>query len=137
VAVTTCSKQIYKALVVDEKFFRRLADLVQSHQANPVFAVTLSDDSSIDGLTVDELVELHNTRFRAIVDADLVPDHTSNLKVRVRLRGKFAETTCSYEVVGNEKDATYIALEIDRLIKDAVRPLSYPSSIPPVHAGAW
>jgi hypothetical protein len=135
--ITTYSKETYTALAIDERFLRQLTELLLKHDITPKFTVKLSNDSSIDEMTLAELLDLPNTKHRAIQRLELRSPYNSKIKVRLQLKGEFSEQTCSYEVVGDDKDATYIASGIDRLIKDAKRSLSYFSSMPPTHAGAW
>jgi hypothetical protein len=135
--VTTYSKETYVALAIDERFLRQLTELLLKHDITPKFTVKLSNDSSIDEMTLAELLDLPNTKHRAIRSLEVRSPYNSKIKVRLQLKGEFSEQTCSYEVIGDDRDATYLASEIDRLIKDAKRSLSYFSSMPPTHAGAW
>ena len=80
VAVTTYAKEVYKALVVYQNFFRRLAELAQSHGVTPRFKVDVSDDATIEQLKVDELLAMPNTRHRWIENADLQNDYKAHLQ---------------------------------------------------------
>jgi len=136
-SVTTYERTIFKAISIDDQFIRRLFELIEKHGGKPTAKVWLSNDSTINELSVDELVALPNSKHRYIKDLKISTSYRDPLKVNIIFKGKFGEDTISYDVSGDEKDATYVSVELDRMIRDATRSISYFSSMPMVHRIVW
>ena len=114
---TTYAKEFERAILVDDKFLRRVGDLIVNHEGHVTCKVWLSDAATISGLSLDELIAFPNTNSRRIVRIDVATDYADPLRTDLSLRGDsvYADPV-RYEVVGSDKDATYVSSELDKLL---------------------
>lgn len=136
-ATTTVDKRFRKAFIVERRFFERFAEVVASHGANLHADITLSDSSKIEKLTVPELLDFANMPHRAIIKIELAGEYRDPLRVSLTLINDREDTPISYRVVGNDKDATYVSGEIEKLLANTFTWYSYFAAMPFTHQGVW
>jgi hypothetical protein len=137
---TTYDKDVWRAVSINERFLRAVYAFVDAEEKPPkkppLFSVYLSDGARIENLTIDELVALPNSATRAFTRIDFETDFIAQPRLRLRIDNS-SSSTVTYSVSGNDKDASYISGEIDKLLKDCYQPFSYFFKMPPYHQGVW
>jgi len=115
-SVTTYEKSFCASFSVDDKFFKRLEGLAP----NPLKAtVELSDGATIDQLSISDLLDLPNPRSRQILRVNVTTsNYLARPKLEVSLGRVFAPI--SYSITGDDKTASYLSTQLDRLLRDHV-----------------
>jgi hypothetical protein len=123
-STTTYDKEFEKAFVIEEKGLRRIGDLITQHKGHIECTAWFSDASQMTGLTLNELLALPNPSTRQIVRIDVDTLYSDPLRVRVSLKNEFYLAPVSYRVLGDNKDAIYVAGQLDKLLEQAFQPYS-------------
>jgi hypothetical protein len=124
-AVTTVDREYNKAFCVDEKFFTRIEKLAIDPAGALQVEIWLSDSSSIDKLTIADLITFPNLSSRQIIRVDLETPHAAVTRLHLTMRSEDYIAPASYQIVGKDKDATYLSAELDKLLRDAFVWYSY------------
>lgn len=136
---TTYEKTSQKAIRVNQ---RALTDLwllaLPTNQKNsPSFKVKLSDGATIDELNLKELLELPNSITRAFKQVQLSNRFDSEPRIRIWIGPDLGSSTITYSVTGQDKEASYIHGEIEKILRDCYEPYSYFFSMPQNHSTMW
>jgi hypothetical protein len=118
-AVTTVAREYDKAFCVDDKFFTRVEKLATDPAGALRVEIWLSDSSSIENLTITDLIAFPNLSARRIVRVDLETHHAAMASFHLTMRSEDFIAPASYRIVGKDKDATYLSAELDKLLRDA------------------
>lgn len=132
---TTFDKEFRKAFVVNNHFFERLSGIITSHGGACEAKIYLSNSSVIDNLTLDEVCAFPNMRHRCIMRIDVSSSYSDPLRIGLKLRNDRSIDPIEYQVIGNDKDATYVSAEIEKLLRTTFRWYSYIAAMPPTHQG--
>ncbi len=132
-ATTTYEKEFEKAFLIDEKIFRRICELIEKHEGQIVCTAWFSDDAKIEALTMDEVLALPNSKGRQIVHLEIETSYRCPLRVDLNLRNDTHLAPVSYRVVGDDKDATYVSGELEKLLKETFQSYSILTVIRPPH----
>jgi hypothetical protein len=118
-AVTTVAREYDKAFCVDDKFFTRVEKLATDPAGALRVEIWLSDSSSIENLTITDLIAFPNLSSRRIVRVELETHHAAVTSFHLTMRNEGFIAPASYRIVGKDKDATYLSAELDKLLRDA------------------
>jgi hypothetical protein len=113
-----------RSFSVDDKFFNRLAQLVD----DPLrVSVKLSNDIGIDNLSIPQLLELPNSKSRRIQEVEVATSYDAGTRLSLSLSGD--SMPISYTVVGDAKNAQYLSSELTRLLHDHFQSYSWFSNM--------
>ena len=116
---TTVDREYHKAFCVDEKFFTRIEKLATDPAGVLQVRIWLSDSSRIDSITIAELIAFPNLSSRQVIRVDLETPHATATRLQLTLRSEDFIAPASYQIMGKDKDATYLSGELDKLLRDA------------------
>lgn len=133
---TTFTKEYYKAFVADPVFFERLNKLLSGNGIHATISAKMSDSSQIDGLSIDEFTQLPNSKNRRILSAEIGSDYKDDLRLNLILNREYG-APITFRIVGDDKNASYVTSELEKLLKERFQAHSYFSAMPPKHRGFW
>jgi hypothetical protein len=136
-STTTFQKKYYKAFSVNQPFLERLRNFACAQNVNIRARIWLSDASTIADISVDDVIAFDNMDHRRILRIDIDSVLGAALAIHISLNSQAALEPVEYRVSGNDKDATYVASEIEKLLGNQFQLHSYFSAMPPFHQGAW
>jgi hypothetical protein len=136
VSSTTYTKEYYKAFVAGPAFFERLEKLLSANGIHAAVTAKMSDSSQIDGLSIDEFTQLANSKNRRIMSVEISSGYKDELRLNLVLNREYG-APITFRVVGDDKNASYLASELEKLLRERFQKHSYFSAMPPVHRGFW
>ena len=135
---TTYEKRSWRAVRVNERALKTLYDLFnrESKKKPSLFTVKLSDDATIEGLTIEELLSLPNSSTRAFREITLSNSSFEDPALRLHIHEDAPPVR--YSVSGqDDKQVSYVHGEIEKVINDCRQPVGYFFSLPHGHDLAW
>jgi hypothetical protein len=114
---TRKNRELQLAFVVDARFLRDLDGFLQRIADDRAYVILLSDSSSNDYASVDDLLGFPNTRARRILELSAATDsRPGGLSAAIRFSDK---GTVEYKIEGEEKDV----LHNSRVLEDLISPI--------------
>lgn len=118
-AIRTSKSQSFKiAFVLDESLLRSITNLLQEVSQEIEYHVGCSDGSSIQCTSLEEVLQVPNSKERQITYIVLITPLGKAPSIRLRFRGRPFDDSIEYEVSGDEKSTFFVSDKLDECISN-------------------
>jgi hypothetical protein len=112
-AVTTISRERYRAFLIDESAIKRIWELISKNSKEPKVEFQLSDSSRISSDSLETLINFPNSKIRRIISIEFGCSYSSQVRITV----KFRETAqIIYDISGDDKTSLHVSYELEQII---------------------
>jgi hypothetical protein len=113
----TKSQNLKIAFLLDEHSLKRIDSVLKQEVSEEIkYALSCSDGSSFEFSSVEDVLNIPNTKERQINSISInIPWHQEP-QVRMKFRAEGYTSPIEYEITGGEKDVFYLSDKLDECI---------------------